>query len=163
MIDAGGRDPALGKPLHPFPGRPTSLTAAAQRAAPQPDDLKTERAQGTTIHRHTVVTHVPNEHRLQPLPDLGDGIGRRRRSSVFTSCSLACNLERIVCRSTVNRPLLLFFPQMCVKPRKSKVSGFPCPRPFRFPAANGPNSISPASDNREGCLRSCEAIPQTTC
>ena len=74
MVDAGGRDPTLGKPLHPFPGRPTSLTAAPQRTAPQPDDLKPKRAQGTTIHRHTVVTHVSDEHRLQPLPDLGNGI-----------------------------------------------------------------------------------------
>ena len=50
----------------------------------------------------------------------------RRRSSAFTSLSFACNLLRIVCRSTVNRPFR-FFPQMCVKPRKLNVSGFPSP------------------------------------
>ena len=64
----------------------------------------------------------------------------RRRSSVFTSFSFVCNLLRIVCRSTVNRPLLLFFPQICVKPRKLNVSGFPSPRHFRWSIAYGPNS-----------------------
>lgn len=54
-------------------------------------------------------------------PTSGMGSCRRRLSSVFTSLSFACNLLRIVCRSTVYRPFL-FFPQMCVKPRKSKVS-----------------------------------------
>jgi hypothetical protein len=55
------------------------------------------------------------------------------------SASLASRL-RIVCRSTVNCPLLLFFPQMRVKPRKLNVSGLPSPRCFRFLTANGPNS-----------------------
>src|SRR6266851_207359 len=38
------------------------------------------------------------------------GICMRRLSSAFTSPSLACNLSRIVCRSTVNRPLGQFLP-----------------------------------------------------
>jgi hypothetical protein len=59
----------------------------------------------------------------------------RRRSSAFTSPNFACNRLRIVCRSTVNRPLLLLFPQMCVKPRKLNVSGFPSPCFFRLPTA----------------------------
>src|SRR5437867_1708557 len=62
----------------------------------------------------------------------------RRRSSAFTSLSFACSRLRIVCRNTVNIPLLLFLPQICVKPRKLNVSGFPSPRCFRFAAANGP-------------------------
>jgi hypothetical protein len=45
--------------------------------------------------------------------------------SAFTSFSFACNLLRMVCRRTVYIPLLLFFTQMCVKPRKLNVSGFP--------------------------------------
>src|SRR5882672_1033126 len=64
----------------------------------------------------------------------------RRLSSAFTSFSFACSRLRIVCRRTVNRPLLLFLSQMCVKPRKLNVSGFPSPRCFRFLTANGPNS-----------------------
>jgi hypothetical protein len=47
---------------------------------------------------------------------------------------------RIEMRLTVNQPLL-FFPQMCVKPRKSNVSGLPSPLRFRFSSANRLNSI----------------------
>src|SRR6266850_1751970 len=63
-------------------------------------------------------------------------------SELQSPCNLVCRLllekkkMRIVCRRTVKRPLLLFFPQMCVKPRKLNVSGFPSPRCFRFSAAN---------------------------
>ena len=41
-----------------------------------------------------------------------------------------------------------FFPQICVKPRKWNVSGFPSPRCFRFLTANGPKRIglSPSRD-----------------
>jgi hypothetical protein len=42
----------------------------------------------------------------------------------FDVPSFACSLFRIVCLTTVNRPFR-FFPQMCVKPRKLNVSGFP--------------------------------------
>src|SRR2546430_12733879 len=66
----------------------------------------------------------------------------RRRSSAFTSFNFVCNLLRIVCRSTVYIPLLLFFTQICVKPRKLNVSGFPSPRRCRLLIANGPNSSS---------------------
>src|SRR2546428_14182978 len=53
---------------------------------------------------------------------------RRRRSSALTSPSFARNLVRIVCRSTVNFPARVFT-QLCVKPRKLKVSGLPAPTP----------------------------------
>src|SRR6266705_1728397 len=76
---------------------------------------------------------------LSHLPCSGMGVCMRRLSSAFTSLSLACNRLRMVCLSTVNIRLLLFFAQMCVKPRKSNVSGFPWPRRARFSAANGPN------------------------
>src|SRR5207249_11501033 len=66
----------------------------------------------------------------------------RRRSSAFTSFNFVCNLLRIVCRNTVYIPLLLFFTQICVKPRKLNVSGFPSPRLCRLLIANGPNSSS---------------------
>src|SRR2546427_105203 len=72
----------------------------------------------------------PTTERSQ-VPTAGMGSCMRRLSSVLTSLSFACSRLRIVCRSTVKRPLLLFFPQMCVKPRKLNVSGFPSPR--RFP------------------------------
>src|SRR5713101_2929649 len=75
-------------------------------------------------------------------PSSGMGSCLRRCSSAFTSFSFACNLLRIVCRNTVNRPLLLFFTQMCVKPRKLNVCGFPSPRHSRWSIAKGPNSRS---------------------
>src|SRR3989442_9374150 len=46
---------------------------------------------------------------------------RRRRRSTFTAFSFACHLVRTVCRSTVNFPFRVF-PQLCVKPRKSKLT-----------------------------------------
>src|ERR1035437_1920083 len=73
-------------------------------------------------------------------PTFGIESCMRRLSSAFTAPNFACSLLRIVCRRTVKRPLLLFFPQICVNPRKLNVSGFPSPRFFRFSAANGPNS-----------------------
>jgi len=48
----------------------------------------------------------------------------------------------IVIRFTRHRPVLFDVAQMCVKPRKSNVSGFPAPRADRFSAACRPNSIS---------------------
>lgn len=54
----------------------------------------------------------------QPLFYARDRSCRRRLSPSLTSPSLACNGFRIVCRITVNRPLLRFFPQMCVKPKE---------------------------------------------
>ena len=54
----------------------------------------------------------------------------RRWSSCLSCRSLARMRLRIVLRRTVKRPKL-FFPLMCVKPRKSNVSGFPSPLRFR--------------------------------
>jgi hypothetical protein len=65
----------------------------------------------------------------------------RRLSWSLTILSFARIRFAIVIRLIQNRPLL-DFPQMCVKPRKSNVSGLPRPRPARFAAANRPNSIS---------------------
>jgi len=137
MVDADGREPAVGQLLHAFPCGPTALTAVPQRATPPPDQLAAQHVQGAAVHRYTLVAHVPHEHGLQPLPDLRRGSCMRRRSSVFTSRSFACNLVRIVRRYTVNRPLLLVLPQMCVKPRKSKVSGSPVPAAFDFRPQSG--------------------------
>ena len=45
-------------------------------------------------------------------------------------------------RRTQNRPLLVFA-QMCVKPRKSNVSGFPTPRACRSPGGVPPELDQP--------------------
>src|SRR6266536_455388 len=65
----------------------------------------------------------------------------RRLSWSLTAFSLARIRFEIVIRLTQNRPLF-DLAQMCVKPRKSNVSGLPSPRPARSRAANRPNSIS---------------------
>jgi hypothetical protein len=56
---------------------------------------------------------VSTHHRLQPLAQFRDGFVQASLKFGFTSFSFVCNLLRIVCRNTVNRPLLLFFTQMC--------------------------------------------------
>ena len=61
-------------------------------------------------------------------------------SKAFTSRSLAAIRLAIVLRRSAKRPVRVF-PHMCVKPRKSNVSGRPRPRRLRFWAANRPNSI----------------------
>ena len=66
----------------------------------------------------------------------------RSRSCCLTSRSFAPMRLRIVLRLTVNRPNL-FFPLMCLKPRKSNVSGLPSPLRFRFCSANRPE-LNPA-------------------
>jgi hypothetical protein len=61
-------------------------------------------------------------------------------NSCLSSRSLARIRLRIVVRRTVNRPSL-FFPLICLKPRKSNVSDLPSPLRFRLSSANLPNSI----------------------
>ena len=51
----------------------------------------------------------------------------RRRSSALTAFSFACIRVRIVRRNTVNVPFRVLA-QLCVKPRKLKLSGLPSPR-----------------------------------
>jgi hypothetical protein len=58
------------------------------------------------------------------------------------SLSFACIRVRLVLRTTTNLPDFRVFEQMCVNPRKSKVSGLPRPCCLRVGAAKRPNSIS---------------------
>src|SRR5512144_3074149 len=70
-------------------------------------------------------------------------MGRCWRRSIpsFNALSWAGTRFESVIRLSLKRPFLAF-PQICVKPRKRNVSGFPRPRAFRRSAANLPNSIS---------------------
>ena len=135
MTDARRGQPAVDEPAHPLPGDARRLTAprAARGArAGRPGTGKARAPGRSWARRSSGCAHRRPSAAMYPLP--GSGSCRRRRSSALTSLSFACNLFRIVCRSTVNRPFR-FFPQMCVKPRKLNVSGFPCPRACRFSAA----------------------------
>jgi hypothetical protein len=66
---------------------------------------------------------------------------RRCSSSALISFSFAVMRLPIVSRLTMKRPVLRVEPQMWVKPKKSKVSGFPSPRSFRLLVVKRPNSI----------------------
>src|SRR5215475_13421462 len=92
-------------------------------------------------------------------PTTGTGSCKRRQSSAFTSPSFACNLFRTVCRTTVNRPFRVV-PQMCVKPRKLNVSGFPKPARRRFSAAEAPNSSSRVFSRVQLQVELCESLAQ---
>src|SRR5439155_160249 len=127
---------------HAIPDDASVLATPRQRAMPEPSHLESKESQRRVVHGHSVIPRCPRTTACSHLPCLGMGSCIRRRSSAFTSFNFVCNLLRIVCRSTVYIPLLLFFTQICVKPRKLNVSGFPSPRRCRLLIANGPNSSS---------------------
>jgi hypothetical protein len=78
----------------------------------------------------------------------------RSRSCSLTSASFARNRFPDVCRFTANFPFLSF-PLICVKPRKSNVSGLPSPLRFRSCSANCPNST-------RRVLSGCSSKPNLT-
>jgi hypothetical protein len=69
---------------------------------------------------------MSSHHRAQVLALLGNGLVHAPSQLVLTACSLARRRLALVSRRTMNLPFLVL-PQQCVKPRKSKVSGLPCP------------------------------------
>jgi hypothetical protein len=83
---------------------------------------------------------VALDDRPQPSSGLGQRIMHAHPELLLDLSHLPRARLRIVLRRTMKRPRL-FFPLMCVKPRKSNVSGFPSPLRFRFSSANLPNSI----------------------
>ena len=134
--EASARDSARGVPTTQTP----SGSAAAKRGATAgagPCETPSGSARCAARRSSGRARAAPSAGRL-----LAPGWARAGAAAVrvLTSCSFACHLRRIVWRSTVNRPVLVF-PQQCVKPRKLKVSGFPSPRPRRFRSARRPNSM----------------------
>ena len=129
MTDARRGQPAVDEPPHPVPGDVGLcwLRRDSARCQSQPTRKRNRlRAPGRSwAPRSSGCAHGRPTPATSPTSGMGSCM--RRRSSAFTSLSFACNRFRIVCRSTVNRPFRVF-PQMCVKPRKLKVSGFPLPR-----------------------------------
>ena len=143
MIDANSREPAANQPSHPVPQDSTVLASPRERALPEPAHLEPEDSQRRRVHGHSVVANLSTHHRLQPLAWFGDRFVHS--SPKFGFHLIQFRLQPFadrLCRSTVNRPLLLFFTQICVKPRKLNVSGFPSPRPCRWSIACRPNSRS---------------------
>jgi hypothetical protein len=56
-------------------------------------------------------------------------------------------------------------PQMCVSPRKLKVSGLPSPRRARFPAAKRPTDASSPDASSAQTLRKSQShvVPEALC
>ena len=127
MHDADAREPCPGDAKHARPGHVGFLAAPAESAPPEPDDSVAKGCDRRKVQGHRVVVDVATNHRGQPPTHLGDGSGASAAgAAALISCSFARTLLRDVCRKTVNRPFRVF-PQTCVKPRKSNVSGLPRP------------------------------------
>src|SRR4029077_20810130 len=139
MIDANRRQPADGESMHPIPRDTTGLATTQKSVVPELSDLDSKQMQRVLVHGYAVMAIVPSDYRSQPL-NHWDGPVHASPEFVFHLVQLPLQRLRIVCHRTVNRLLPLFFPQICVKPRKLNVSGLPSPRCFRFLAADGPNS-----------------------
>ena len=140
MTDERHRQPAVDEAPHTIPEDAAVLAAPRQRAMPEPPYLETKNPQRVLVQRHAVIPNVPMYHRLQPLAYFGDGFMHPSLKFGFHLVQLRLQPFADRLPHTVNRPLLLFFTQMCVKPRKLNVSGFPSPRHCRWSIANGPNS-----------------------
>ena len=94
---------------------------------PEPYHLVVEALRGMACSGHSVVPVVTHQHAFKPSSIFREGSCMRLLSSIRISFSFAFIFLRLVLRSTQNFPFLVL-PHMCVKPRKSKVSGFSSPR-----------------------------------
>ena len=74
MVHTGRREPASDKALHALPRESGFLTAAPQRAVPQPRHPIAEQGQRRRVHGHSVVTQMPAHHRAQPPSHLWNRI-----------------------------------------------------------------------------------------
>ena len=81
-------------------------------------------------------------HAPQPPSLLGTGLMSASLELVFDLSSFARIRFETVIRRTQNRPSRILA-QMCVKPRKSNVSGFPRPRACRFVSGEPPELDQP--------------------
>jgi hypothetical protein len=135
--------PRLGKPadcqkVHAGPREPMRLAAIEESPPPESSHPFPKDTQAIQISRHRVVVEVASHDRLEPLT-------RLRHRVVHTPAKLLLDLLALirlplVLRFTVKYPFCVV-PLMCVKPRKSNVSGLPSPLRFRRSSAYRPNSI----------------------
>ena len=73
MTDRRQRQPASDEAPHTIPKDAAVLAAPRQRAMPKPADSEPKNPQRRLVHRHSVITDVSTDHRLQPLALFGDG------------------------------------------------------------------------------------------
>ena len=118
-----------------------ALASTPKRLQPVPSHLVAKGRDGVDVAGHGVVGEMASHHARQPAPLLGDGqVPASLEARSFTCFSFARIRFLMVMRRSQKRPSLVF-PQMCVKPKKSNVSGLPRPRSDRFWAAKRPNSM----------------------
>ena len=142
MTDSRHRQLASGEAPHAIRQNAVFVAAQRKRAMPEPPYWESKDAQRVVVLGHSVISDVSAHHRLQPLAHFGDGF--MHASLKFGFHLVPLRLQPFANRLPQyrERPLLLFFTQMCVKPRKLNVSGFPSPRHSRWSIAKGPNSRS---------------------
>ena len=104
------------------------LAAPPKRPEPVPDEPLAEGAERLDVVGHRVIAVVPAQNAGEPAPCSGMGRCIRLAISRLTASSLARIRFESVSRRSLNRPVFLVFPQMCVKPRNWNVSGLPSPR-----------------------------------
>ena len=124
MKHAGMREPTFGESRCADPGGVIALAAAPKRLVPLPRDLGPKRVEPFDVRGDGVIREV-SAHVTQPLALISNG-------QVSSTRKLVANCDESP-HSThggvpvKQEPARLVFSQMCVKPRKSNVSGFPLP------------------------------------
>src|SRR5271169_6192037 len=126
----------------PLPAEACRLAASLERCAPEPLHLVEEPPQARMVTRDSEVVQMPFQHLFHPSPVLAMGSCIFLRNSILIASRLARIRFLIVLRPMTNEPHLRDRVQKCVKPRKSKVSGFPSPSFSRCLAAWRPKRIS---------------------
>src|ERR1700729_1339655 len=139
------KDAWLGKPVidqlrHAIPCETALLTAPPERSPPEVGYMMSERRKRPAIGRHRIVGEVAGYDLPQPSPLLRDRLvdpAPKLRLDVLqlgqhaVATGLPLKLEASAARC----------PQMKVKPKNAKVSGFPSPPNSRSVAAKRPNLI----------------------
>jgi hypothetical protein len=141
MTDTWCRKPAGDVGAQAAPRQMVAVTPTAQDAPPELGHRFPERVQRGAVQRDTVVPVVPEDDGPQIRALLRDGLRQSLPEHGLHRSQLRLPPRAHRLRSTVNRPFRAFA-QLCVKPRKLKVSGFPSPRARRFVSAKRPNSRS---------------------
>ena len=101
MQDLRTWDPSIDQLPEPLPTYPASLTPPPERAVPAPDHLGPKAVQTIHIAGDRMIVEVALYDRPQPFPDFGHWLVLpARRSSLFSSLSLAESRLRIVFRLT---------------------------------------------------------------
>src|ERR1700686_5085593 len=106
----------IGEAPHPLPGQPAALTATPKRFEPVLDDPFAEGAERLDVVGHRVVVVVPLQDAGEPATLLWNGLVHTPRHLALTASSLARIRFESVIRLSLNRPVFLVVPQICVKP-----------------------------------------------